>query len=76
MNQPIRVLILCTHNSARSQIAEALLRHLGGDFLVASAGTDVTRVHPLAIAVLHSHGVDTTGLASKSLTQFLGDHFD
>jgi arsenate reductase len=75
--EPIRVLILCTHNSARSQIAEAMLRQMGGsDFAVASAGTEATRVNPLAIAVLEEAGYRTDGLYSKVLTRFLGEHFD
>jgi ArsR family transcriptional regulator, arsenate/arsenite/antimonite-responsive transcriptional repressor / arsenate reductase (thioredoxin) len=74
---PTRVLFLCTHNSARSQMAEALLRHLGGDRVEAfSAGTEATRVHPLALATLHRHEIDTTGLHSKHLQQFLGQDFD
>ncbi len=74
---PIRVLFLCTHNSARSQIAEALLRQMGGDdFAVLSAGTEVTRVHPLALRVLDEAHVSTDGLYSKSLTDFLGQRFD
>lgn len=75
-HEPIRVLFLCTHNSARSQIAEALLRHMGGaDFAAFSAGTEVTRVHPLALRVLEEHGIDTTGLASKHLQQYIGEQF-
>jgi arsenate reductase len=75
--KPIRVLFLCTHNSARSQIAEALLRQIGGaDFAVSSAGTEATRVHPLAIRVLEEQGVPTDGLYSKSMDQFLSDQFD
>lgn len=77
MTEPIRVLFLCTHNSARSQIAEALLRHMGEtDFAVFSAGTEVTRVHPLAIRVLEEEGISTDELYSKSLTTFLGQRFD
>jgi arsenate reductase len=77
MTEPIRVLVLCTHNSARSQIAEAMLRQMGGaDFAVESAGTEATRVNPLAIAVLEETGYRTDGLYSKDLTQFLGEHFD
>lgn len=77
MTAPIRVLFLCTHNSARSQIAEALLRHLGGDaFAAFSAGTEATRVHPLALSVLQEHGIDATGLSSKSLARYLGQQFD
>jgi protein-tyrosine-phosphatase/DNA-binding transcriptional ArsR family regulator len=74
---PARVLFLCTHNSARSQMAEALLRHLGGACVeVFSAGTEATRVHPMALATLQKHTVDTTGLYSKILDQFLGQDFD
>ena len=77
MSEPIRVLFLCTHNSARSQIAEALLRQMGGtDFAVFSAGTAVTRVHPLAIRVLEEQGISADGLYAKGVTDFLGQHFD
>ena len=56
---PIRVLFVCTHNSARSQIAEALLERYGGDdFDVFSAGTEVTRVNPFALRVLEEAGID------------------
>ncbi|MCA1668184.1 MAG: arsenate reductase ArsC [Thermomicrobia bacterium] len=74
---PIRVLFLCTHNSARSQIAEAMLRQMGGaDFTVFSAGTEATRVHPLALRVLNEQSISTDGLYSKSLNDFLGEQFD
>ena len=54
-----RVLFLCTHNSARSQMAEGWLRHLAGDrFEVASAGTEATRVHPLAVRAMGEVGID------------------
>lgn len=77
MNAPIRVLFLCTHNSARSQIAEALLRDLGGDdFTAFSAGTEATRVHPLALAVLRERCIPTDGLWSKHLRDFAGQRFD
>ena len=57
----LNVLILCTHNSARSQIAEALLQHYGGaDFEVHSAGTEATRVNPLAVKVLAEIGTIVT----------------
>ena len=73
----MRVLILCTHNSARSQMAEGLLRHLGGkNFAVLSAGTEATRVNPLAIRAMAEIGIDITGQYSKSLTQFLGQPLD
>lgn len=74
---PIRVLFLCTHNSARSQMAEGLLRHLGGDaFAAFSAGTEATRVHPLAITAMREIGVDITGQRSKVLTEYLAQRFD
>jgi ArsR family transcriptional regulator, arsenate/arsenite/antimonite-responsive transcriptional repressor / arsenate reductase (thioredoxin) len=79
---PARVLFLCTHNSARSQMAEALLRHLvlrhlGGDQVeVFSAGTEVTRVHPQALVTLERQGIETSGLHSKHLNQLLGQQFD
>jgi arsenate reductase len=74
---PIRVLFVCTHNSARSQIAEALLQRYGGeDFEVHSAGTEVTRVNPYAIRVLADLGIDWNGARSKSITGFLTQHFD
>jgi arsenate reductase len=61
-----RVLFLCTHNSARSQMAEGFLRALGGDrFEVQSAGTEKTRVHPLAIRVMAQRGIDISGHTSK-----------
>jgi len=56
---PLRILFLCTHNSARSQMAEAILRELGGGRVeTVSAGTEVTRVHPLAIREMAERGVD------------------
>jgi protein-tyrosine-phosphatase len=74
---PLRVLFLCTHNSARSQIAEGLLRHLGGDRVEAfSAGTEATRVHPLAIQMLQEVGADPGGLFSKTMDRYLGQSFD
>lgn len=74
---PIRVLFLCTHNSARSQMAEGLLGHLGGgDFAAFSAGTEVTRVNPLAVAAMDEIGVDIRGQHSKHLREFLAQPFD
>ncbi|MDQ5822995.1 MAG: arsenate reductase ArsC [Chloroflexota bacterium] len=71
------VLFLCTHNSARSQLAEATLRHLGGDRVKAySAGSEPGRVHPEAISTLESLGISTDGLSSKHLKEFLGQEFD
>ena len=61
-----RVLFLCTHNSARSQMAEGLLRTMAGDrFEVQSAGTEKTAVHPLAIRVMAEHGIDISGHSSE-----------
>ena len=76
-DRPIRVLFVCTHNSARSQIAEALLRDYGGaDFEVLSAGTEVTHVNPFAVQVLADLGIDWSGARSKSITEFLDQRFD
>jgi arsenate reductase len=76
-DSPIRVLFVCTHNSARSQIAEALLTRFGGaDFEVHSAGTEVSRVNPYAIRVLADAGIDWSQARSKSITGFLDQRFD
>ncbi|HPE63650.1 MAG TPA: arsenate reductase ArsC [Methanothrix sp.] len=72
-----RVLFVCTNNSARSQMAEGLLRHLHGDrYEVFSAGTFPTEVHPLAIRAMAERGVDISGHRSKSLDEFRGAEFD
>jgi arsenate reductase (thioredoxin) len=72
-----RILILCTGNSARSQMAEGWLRALAGDrFEVASAGTRPSVVNPLAIAVMRERGIDLSGHRSKSVTEFLDQPFD
>jgi arsenate reductase (thioredoxin) len=72
-----RVLFLCTHNSARSQMAEGLLRHLGGDrFEAMSAGTEATRVRPLAVRAMEEIGVDVSGQESKTLERYLHEPFD
>ncbi len=72
-----RVLFLCTHNSARSQMAEGLLRESGkGQFEVFSAGTEATHVRPLAIKVMADKGIDISGQRSKVLTEYLGEPFD
>jgi arsenate reductase (thioredoxin) len=66
-----RVLFVCTHNAARSQMAEALLRHYAGErFEVLSAGHSPTEVHPLTRQVLADIGVDSSGLHAKSLDLF------
>jgi protein-tyrosine-phosphatase len=72
----MRVLFLCTHNSARSQMAEGLLRHLAPSVKVASAGTEVTRVHPLAIEALAKLHIDISHQRSKHLSEYLGQSFD
>src|SRR5260370_13443539 len=74
---PYRVLVLCTHNSARSQMAERFLRQLGGDrFEVASAGTVATAVHPLAARVMEEVGLDLRGHSSNTLDRYLGERWD
>jgi arsenate reductase len=75
--QPIRVLFVCTGNSARSIMAESLLRKQGGGaFEVYSAGTVPRGINPLTVRVLEEAGLPTSGLSSKSVNQFLGEHFD
>jgi arsenate reductase (thioredoxin) len=68
---------LCTHNSARSQMAEGLLRRLAGDrFESHSAGTEATHVRPLAIRAMDEIGVDISGQESKTLDRYLEEPFD
>lgn len=77
MSDKKRVLILCTGNSARSQMAEGLLRHDGGDhFDVQSAGVEASFVRPQAIKVMSEIGIDISGHRSKSVDEFLGQEFD
>jgi arsenate reductase len=72
-----RVLILCTGNSARSQMAEGLLRHDAGDrFEVESAGTKPSQVRPEAVAVMRELGIDISGHRSKHVDEFAGHGFD
>lgn len=76
-NQPIRVLFVCTGNSARSQLGEALLEHYGGpDFEVESAGTEPRGVNPLAVRILAEHHIDWSVARSKPVDEFLGQSFD
>jgi arsenate reductase len=76
MNKP-RVLVLCTGNSARSQMAEGLLRHRFGDRLeVESAGTRPSRVHPEAISAMREIGIDISSQRSKHVDEFSGHPFD
>jgi arsenate reductase (thioredoxin) len=72
-----RVLFLCTHNSARSQMAEGLLRSMAGDrFEVFSAGTEATHVRPEAISVMDEIGVDISAQESETLDRYLGEPLD
>ena len=72
-----RILFLCTHNSCRSQMAEGLINHdLGDRFQAFSAGTEATRVNPLASQVLAELGIDISGHRSKVLDEFAGESFD
>jgi arsenate reductase len=77
MTDKKRVLILCTANSARSQMAEGLLRHDHGDkFDVESAGADATQVRPEAIQIMEEIGIDISEHRSKSVDEFAGHAFD
>jgi arsenate reductase (thioredoxin) len=71
------VLFICTHNSARSQMAEGLLRSLAGDrFEAFSAGTEATLVRPLAIKAMAELGIDISAQHSKTLDRYLNEPFD
>ncbi|HIJ94625.1 MAG TPA: arsenate reductase ArsC [Desulfuromonadales bacterium] len=72
-----RILFLCIHNSCRSQMAEGLVNHhLGDQFEAFSAGTEATRVNPLAAQVLSELGIDISHHYSKTLDQFADQQFD
>jgi arsenate reductase len=72
-----RVLFVCTHNASRSQIAEGLLRHLGGDaFDVYSAGTEPGALHPLALDAMAEEGIDISGQRAKPVDDFVQQPFD
>lgn len=74
---PVRVLFLCTHNSARSQMAEGLLRKMGGNKVeVFSAGSEPTSVHPTAIKVMAERGIDLSAHRAKDLEELVGQSFD
>jgi arsenate reductase len=76
-DQPIRVLFVCTGNSARSQMAEAMLTaHGHGEFQVFSAGTEPRGVNPFAVQVLAEMGIDWSAARAKSVTEFIGQPFD
>ncbi len=72
-----KVLLLCTHNSCRSQMAEGIVnQYLGDSFQAFSAGTEKTRVNPLAIRILAEIGIDISGHYSKTIDEFNGQAFD
>ena len=72
-----RTLFVCTHNSARSQMAEGLLRGLAGDhFEAASAGTEATSVRPEAVSAMAELGIDISGQESETLDRYLKEPFD
>jgi arsenate reductase len=75
--EPMRVLVVCTGNSARSIMAEALIRARGGDaFEVHSAGTHPRGINPLTLRVLAESGIDASWARSKSVEEYLGQSFD
>jgi ArsR family transcriptional regulator, arsenate/arsenite/antimonite-responsive transcriptional repressor / arsenate reductase (thioredoxin) len=77
ISQPSQVLFVCTHNSARSQIAEALLRHKGGNQIsVFSAGSNPTELHPDAVSTMDELGIDIRGQQPKDLQEFAGNSFE
>ena len=77
MSQPTRVLFVCTHNSARSQMAEGFLNALGSDrFEAQSAGTEARGIHPLAIQAMEEEGIDVATHESKTIDRFIGQPFD
>jgi arsenate reductase (thioredoxin) len=74
---PTRVLFVCTHNSARSQMAEGMVRAWGGDrFEAFSAGTEATGLRPEAIEVMREIGIDIGEHRSKTVLPFLGEAFE
>ena len=73
----VKVLFICTHNSARSQMAEGLLNRLGaGRFEATSAGTEPSVLHPLAVEVMAEESIDISGQHAKSIDAFLQERFD
>lgn len=77
MSQSIRILVLCTGNSCRSQMAEALFRHFGAGKVEAfSAGLKPKAVHPKAIQVMQELGIDISHQKSNHLSEFLSEQFD
>ncbi len=77
MSAPMRVLFVCTHNSARSQVAEGFLRSFGGDdFVVASPGIEARGVHPFAVQAMAEVGIDIGMQVSKTVDRLLDETFD
>lgn len=77
LDRPLRVLFLCTHNSARSQLAEGILRQIGGDLVeVFSAGSSPREVHPETIALLREWNINTREHTAKQIERFVGQDFD
>jgi protein-tyrosine-phosphatase len=75
--RPVRVLFLCTHNNARSQLAEGILRSLGGEGVLAfSAGSEPSAIHPNAVRVLTAMGIDSSAQRSKHMSELSGQPFD
>ncbi|MDE0452578.1 MAG: arsenate reductase ArsC [Gammaproteobacteria bacterium] len=75
--RPFRILVICTGNRARSQMAQGWLRHLGGARVeVDSAGTDPKGVHPLATRVMGEVGIDISGNTSDHVDTYLGEDYD
>lgn len=75
--RPTRVLFLCTHNSARSQMAEGILRHYGGERVeVFSAGSEPGGVHPNAVRIMANMNIDISRQTSKHIDAYTGQHFD
>lgn len=76
-NHPLRILVICTGNRARSQMAQGWLRHLGGnDVEVESAGTEPKGVHPIAVRVMAEVGVDLSAHTSDPVDHYVDQHFD
>lgn len=74
---PFRMLVICTGNRARSQMAHGWLRHLGGDrVVVRSAGTVPKGVHPVAVRVLAEVGIDISGHRSDHVDEYVDEEFD
>jgi protein-tyrosine-phosphatase len=77
MSNKKRILILCTGNSARSQMAEGLMRHMAGDrFEIQSAGTNPKGMHPQTVITMKEIGIDVSGQRSKDVREFDGQKFD